>query len=353
MRHIVVAAACIGTLAACHSDSPAGPPVYEPLPPPPLEALPFDRVGSGTFVFMRDASGPSAYSAAYVIDGSGRRSFPALGSSGRIIDAPSVAPDGRRIAFLGYSGEVSAAYDVYVANLDGTDERRVATFQSNSEGPPSWTPNGSQIAFVVDSGGAASIYRQSPVSSPTDRVLLRKFTVAADGSLVCPFMFSSEGPISVSVDGAIALNCLGREIDVVEADGRVTAAYTASAQPAGHLSVVHSPAWSPDGERLALVEEIRETSGFETVGTSVIVVEPSVGVSTVLATVATTGAGAGRLTNFAPFSLCWLPDGSGIMFTAAEGPTATHIFIVAVQSGVVTRVTSAPNVFDRSVSCSR
>jgi hypothetical protein len=41
------------------------------------------------------------------------------------------------------------------------------------------------------------------------------------------------------------------------------------------------------------------------------------------------------------------------MFTAPDGPTATHIFIAAIPGGSVTRVTSAPNVFDQSVSCSR
>ncbi len=348
MRYIVVVAACIGTLAGCHSDSPTGPPVYQPIPPPPLEALPFDQLGSGTFVFMREGAGPPIYSAAYVIDGSGRITLPALGSSGRIVDAPSVAPDGRRIAFLGYSREATAAWDVYVANLDGSNEQRVATFDFNAEGPPLWTPDGSQIAFVVGAGDYAFIYRQSPVSSPTDRVVVRSLMGAADGS-PCPFMHRSNGPISVSGEGVIALNCIGSEIDVIQADGTVTASYIPPARPAGHTSVVHAPAWSPDGEQLAFLEEIRNASGF--VGTSVIVVEPSRGPPTVLATVPSSAVG--EYTNFGPYSLCWLPGGSGIMFTAPDGPTATHVFIVVLESGVVTRVTSAANVLDHSVSCSR
>jgi Tol biopolymer transport system component len=240
---------------------------------------------------------------------------------------------------------------VYVANLDGTGEQRAASFDLNGEGPPSWTPNGDQITFIVDAGGAASIYRQSPVSSATDRVLVRRFTRTADGFAVCPFMDRSDAPISVSVEGAIALNCMGREIDVIQADGSVTAAYTPPAPAAGHMSAVHAPAWSPDGSRLAFLEETRETSGFETVSTSVITVEPSGGARTVVATVPSTGAAG--LTNFGPFSLCWLPGGSGIMFTAPDGQATSHVFIAAIQSGAVTRVTSAPNVLDHSVSCSR
>jgi Tol biopolymer transport system component len=349
MRYIVVVVAtCIGTLAGCHSDSPAGPPVYQPLPAPPLEAVPFNQLGSGTFVFMREGTGPPSYSAAYVIDGSAGRSFPALESSARIIDAPSVAPDGRRIAFLGYTGEAIAAYDVYVANLDGSNERRVATFDFNAEGPPSWTPAGDQIAFVVGAPDQALIYQQSSVSSSTDPVLVRRLTGTPGGS-PCPFMHRSNGPISVSAEGVMALNCIGNEIDVMQAQGPVMARYIPPARPAGHTSVVHAPAWSPDAERLAFLEEIREGSAF--VGTSIIVVEPSRGPPTVLATVPSSGLV--QQTNFGPYSLCWLPDGSGMMFTAPDGPTATHVFIVAVESGVVTRVTSAPNVLDHSVSCSR
>jgi Tol biopolymer transport system component len=159
-------------------------------------------------------------------------------------------------------------------------------------------------------------------------------------------MYVEGGPISVSAQGAIALNCMGREIDVIQAAGSATAAYTA-----GQRSAVHAPAWSPDGEQLAFIEENREPNGSETVATSVVVVDPSGGAPTVLATVPTTGATA--VASFGPFSLCWLPGGLGIMFTAPDGPATTHIFVVAMQSGVVTRVTSAPNVVDYSVSCSR
>ena len=345
MRHIV-AVACVVAVAIACSDSPTGPPVYVPLPPPPLEALPFEQLGSGTFVFVREAVGPAGHRTPYVIDGSGRTSFPALGSSGRIVAGPSVAPDGRRIAFLGVPVDLSAGSDMYVANLDGSNEQRVASFDATFEGPPSWTPNGGQIAFVVYAGAMGFIYRQSPVPSPTDRVLLRVVQPGAFGILACPYLFQESGPISLSGGGAIALNCMGREIDVIHSDGSATAAYTA-----GQTSTVHAPAWSPDGERLAFIEETRETNGFQTVSTSVLVVDPSGGAPMVVATVPTTGATASA--SFGPFSLCWLPGGSGILFTAADGPGTTHIFVVAVQSGAVTRVTSAPNVVDHSVSCSR
>jgi Tol biopolymer transport system component len=104
-------------------------------------------------------------------DGTGQT---AITPSGPTFDAdPSWSPDGRRIAI--YSNRHfccgGAAWEIYTMNSDGTDARRI-TFSGLSTLPfliaiePSWSPDGSRIAFTYLLAGSDNDI----------------FTVAPDGS---------------------------------------------------------------------------------------------------------------------------------------------------------------------------
>jgi Tol biopolymer transport system component len=54
------------------------------------------------------------------------------------------SPDGKRLAFLAEG--LAGAYDVFVINADGTDERNISN-SPQEEYWPSWSPDGSRIAF--------------------------------------------------------------------------------------------------------------------------------------------------------------------------------------------------------------
>ena len=64
--------------------------------------------------------------------------------------SPAWSPDGRRIAFVSirtWQGEGKVDnWDIYVVNVDGTELRRLTTYH-DVDRHPTWSPDGTQIAF--------------------------------------------------------------------------------------------------------------------------------------------------------------------------------------------------------------
>jgi Tol biopolymer transport system component len=85
---------------------------------------------------------------------------------------PSWSPDGTRIAF---SSNRDGDFDIWVMNADGSDQRRVQN-HPETDTSPTWSPDGTQIAFDSDrdtpagGGGVNEIYvatldgRERPVT---------------------------------------------------------------------------------------------------------------------------------------------------------------------------------------------
>jgi TolB protein len=68
--------------------------------------------------------------------------------------SPSYSPDGTRIAFV---GNREGNFDIYVIDADGTNERRLTTTPAN-EGDPAWSADGSQVAYHSDAGGTLQVW---------------------------------------------------------------------------------------------------------------------------------------------------------------------------------------------------
>jgi Tol biopolymer transport system component len=125
---------------------------------------------------VSDPYGRIAYAAAGKIrvaagDGSGAR---ALAGGG----APSWSPAGTMIAF--HSARVPGyGLDIYVMNRDGRDQRRLVTHPTAGGEPsdntrddfePTWSPDGSYIAFATTRDGNAEIYRMDTTGHSTARL---------------------------------------------------------------------------------------------------------------------------------------------------------------------------------------
>ncbi|HEU4698407.1 MAG TPA: Ig-like domain-containing protein [Gemmatimonadales bacterium] len=143
---------------------------------------------------------------------------------------PSWSPDGSRLAF---QTDRDGNSEIYVMNADGSGLVRL-TDDPAMDQHPAWSPDGSRIAFTTDRDGSWEIYVMNADGSGVVR-LTRNTSIDAqpawspDGSRIA---FQSQR------DG-------NSEIYVMDADGANPVRLTND--PAYDLG----PAWSPDGSRIA------------------------------------------------------------------------------------------------------
>jgi hypothetical protein len=153
--------------------------------------------------------------------------------------APAFSPDGSRVAFVVQRAGSSAAADLYVMNVDGSGMTRLTSTGTNWD--PTWSPDGTQIAFRKSTDGDEEIY-----------------VVGADGSGERDVSRSPqtwELAPSWSPDGAritftsVRGNDHGPQVYVMNADGTRVQQLTDTADPHD------SPQWSPNGDRIAFATQ--------------------------------------------------------------------------------------------------
>lgn len=99
--------------------------------------------------------------------------------------APTISPDGKRIAF---ESDRSGAQEVWVANLDGSDAVQLSNFHALT-GSPRWSPDGRRIAFDSRVTGEAALYLVDPSTALSRRIFTNGIpasvpTWSADGKWI-------------------------------------------------------------------------------------------------------------------------------------------------------------------------
>jgi Tol biopolymer transport system component len=143
--------------------------------------------------------------------------------------APAWSPDGRKMAYVG--GYFASR--LHVINANGTHNRRLpVNFDASEVSTPSWSPNGTAIAFTGAPGGTEHVY-----------------VVNADGSGLRQLTNGDE-------DSDVAWSPASKQIEFVRGVSN-TAVYVMNADGSDQRKLAEgggflgSPAWSPDGTKIA------------------------------------------------------------------------------------------------------
>jgi TolB protein len=150
---------------------------------------------------------------------------------------PAISPDGTRIAF---ASDRSGNNEIYVANLDGSNLRRL-TNNPAEDVSPTWSPSGGQIAFTSDRTGHPQVYSMNV--DGTDLKLISK-----DGETEADRPTWSPAPYS-----EIALSAKHGswyDIKVYDIAGGTSRWLTDNGVTGGSNE---SPAFSPTGRHLAFM----------------------------------------------------------------------------------------------------
>lgn len=214
---------------------------------------------------------------------------------------PTFSPNGTKIAF---TSERDGDYEIFVMNADSSNQTQV-TFNTSIDVNPTWSPDGTRIALS----------RKPNIASSTASIV----TMFADGSgqtLITPAASGLNDYPAWSPDGTkiaftrIFTSDAQRDIYVVNSDGSNGANPTRLTNNTPLYD--NHPAWSPDGTKIAYTcSDPAQPSNWD-----------------ICTMNATDGTGVTRLTNDAAGDLfpAWSQDGGQIVFaTTRDGNSEIYV----------------------------
>jgi dipeptidyl aminopeptidase/acylaminoacyl peptidase len=193
---------------------------------------------------------------------------------------PAWSPDGQRIAFVGGPARhVIVGGNIYVVNADGSGLLQLTN--GLRDGQPAWSPDGTRLTFVVGQGTALVVidadgtdrrvisrdrgFYQVPTWSPDGSLIAFRsttaigservavFTIHPDGSGERRLPVLSGGPIVWSPDGSqLAYPGIPNVVWVMDVDGSDARRITTCNLP---CVADLDPTWSPDGTQIAFIRQ--------------------------------------------------------------------------------------------------
>lgn len=164
---------------------------------------------------------------------------------------PSFSPDGSQVAFS-WEGESESNRDIYVKVL-GSERPLRLTSDAALDGSPAWSPDGSRIAFLREQPGGGSELRLVPPTGGGERRLTDVAAAAEYGLCWTP-----DGRRLVAVDRSSPSGPMGLVLVDVETGAKQTLTVPASAAGRGDVW----PIVSPDGRTVAFKRSVAPTANF-------------------------------------------------------------------------------------------
>lgn len=223
---------------------------------------------------------------------------------------PAFAPDGHALAFVRTKTvAVSNIYSLPIAvGLAATGEPRAITSGSLFSSAPSWSPDGHQIIFASGPRSRLELWRVAESGTPGPQRL-----GFSDGHANDP---------AVSTRGQLAYS--ERSVDINIWRTELPPFGTAASQRFAASTLVDaSPAFSPDGKRIAFISDRRGTREIWVCDAD--------------------GSNTAQLTSMKAMSgsPSWSPDGSRIVFDSNR-KGQFDLYAIAASGGAVKRLTDTP-----------
>ena len=210
--------------------------------------------------------------------------------------SPSWSPDGKQIAFIRGipAPDYKYAYDVFVMNADGSDQRRLTQIGSVSfPSGPAWSPDGTKIAFV---------------GPPVGDYYSQVYVVNADGNDLRSIGRGTDP--AWSPDGSkLAFTFGGLHLMNPDGSGRLQITAPKNSSP-GRFDHDWKPVWSPDSMRILFIRSV----GCDIDDTPV---EPNCE-SIAVWTINADGSNPAKVADVATDGLAWSPDGTKIVFRGLD-----------------------------------
>jgi len=262
-----------------------------------LERTEGEVSGSSLIVFYSERDG-NAQLYAMNPDGSEQRRL-----TSNVYDdvSPDLSPDGTQIVFLSNRDDPDYAecfpdcfYQLYLVNIDGSNERRIITTEFSIL-HPTWHPDGTRITFDTEYNLEGDIYQVSSDGSNLQLLIEDGYwgDWSPDGGHI---VFASRR------DGNV-------ELFIADADGGNQRRLT------GNQRLDVFPAWSPDGSMIAFV-------AMENRQSQIHLIDPD-------------GSNEQQVTSTGRINEdpCWSPDGRWIAFQSNRDGNF-EIYILNVKEGI-------------------